>query len=149
RGTLQATAFQTGAQANPFYTNPPGYTGTATSETIRWDADALLGPGAIHKDTSIGFNSHSALNWNISEKWHAELMGVYGWNYSSTSDFGALCSACALLALNGTAQSGGSTTSSVISGTNTVVLNLPLTPANALDVWNPAATNRTSKAVLQ
>ena len=149
RGTLQATAFQTGAQANPFYTNPPGYTGTATSETIRWDSDALLGPGALRKDTSIGFNSHSALDWNINNNWHAQLMGVYGWNYSSQSDFGALCSACALLALNGTAQSGGSTTASDISGTNTIVLNLPLTAANALDVWNPAATNRTSKAVLQ
>jgi len=46
RGTLQATAFQTGAQANPFYTNPVGYAGAATSQTIRWDSNALLGPGA-------------------------------------------------------------------------------------------------------
>lgn len=149
RGTLQSTAFQTGAQANPFYTNPPGYNGTATSETVRWDSDALLGEGARAKDTSIGFNAHSALDWNINDNWHAQLMGVYGWNYSATSVTGALCSSCANLALNGTAQSGGSTTATDIAGTNTIVLNLPLTAANALDVWNPAASNRTSKAVLQ
>jgi iron complex outermembrane receptor protein len=149
RGTLQSTAFQTGPQANPFYTNPPAYTGTATSETIRWDADELLGPGARFKDTSLGFNIHPSLNWNINDNWHAEVMAVYGWNYSDQTVFGGLCTSCANLALNGTAQSGGSTTATDIAGTNTIVLNLPLTTANALDVWNPAATNRTSKAVLQ
>jgi iron complex outermembrane receptor protein len=137
RGSLQTVVFGTGAQANPFYTNPPGYTGTATSQTVRWDSSALLGPGTQAKDTSIGFNAHSA------------LMGVYGWNYSAQSTIGALCSSCANLALNGTAQSSGSTTTSDIAGTNTIVLNLPLTTSNALDVWNPAATNRTSAAVRQ
>ena len=149
RGTFQGTAFSTGAQANPFYVKPAGYTGTATSEVVRWDSNALLGKGARRKDTSIGFNAHSALDWNINDNWHAQVMGVYGYNYSSQSDFGALCSSCAMLALNGTTQSGGNTTATSIAGTNTVVLNLPLTTANALDVWNPAATNRTSKAVRQ
>jgi iron complex outermembrane receptor protein len=60
----------------------------------------------------------------------------------------------ALLDLNGTNQTSGtlptgqSLTSTSIPGFQTTINQLPLTAANALDVWNPAATNRTSAATL-
>jgi iron complex outermembrane receptor protein len=152
RGTLQTTVFETGPQANPFYRRPAGYTGTATSQSVRWDSNDLLGPGTARtKDTSLGFNSHSSLNWDIDGNWHAELMGLYGWNYSSQLRTDSLCSSCANLALNGTQNAGGSTTTTAIPGTgyNTIVTQLPLTTSNALDVWNPKATNRTSALVRQ
>jgi prepilin-type N-terminal cleavage/methylation domain-containing protein len=41
-----ATAFRTGAQANPFYVNPPGTVPGTTAgdrQTVRWQADELLG----------------------------------------------------------------------------------------------------------
>jgi iron complex outermembrane receptor protein len=56
------------------------------------------------------------------------------------------------LDLNGTNQTSGALptgatiNSTSIAGLQTTVNQLPLTAANALDVWNPAATNRTSAA---
>ena len=50
--------------------------------------------------------------------------------------------------MNGTTQSGGSTTASSVPGQNVVVLQLPLTTSNALDVWNAGAANRTDPLVL-
>ena len=65
--------------------------------------------------------------------------GAFGFN-------GGLNASAATLALNGTANTGGSLTQ-VIPNTNIVYTQLPVTAANALDVWNPAgATNRTSAA---
>src|SRR3546814_16286257 len=49
-----------------------------------------------------------------------------------------------------TAQLSGSTTATNIPGQNVIALNLPLTAANALDVWRPFdGTNRTSEAVIR
>ena len=144
---LQAKAFATGPQANPFYQTPPGYTGGATSEIIRWDATRLLGYG---------------LNDNHSQDWYAILNEDYelGRQLRLTAsqmvtndqsvvitNAGTLNPSAAALALNGTANTAGDTTVPTQSGSSFVFLNLPLTTANALDVWNPAATNRTSAAV--
>jgi iron complex outermembrane receptor protein len=60
---------------------------------------------------------------------------------------GTLNSSAANLALNGTTNSSGSTTQPSIPGQATVVLNLPLTTANALDVWHVGSANQTSAAV--
>src|SRR5258708_8159879 len=60
----------------------------------------------------------------------------------------------ATLDLNGTTQTSGTlptgltTSSTSIHGLQSTVNQLPLTAANALDVWNPAASNRTSAAAL-
>ncbi|HEX2585004.1 MAG TPA: TonB-dependent receptor, partial [Steroidobacteraceae bacterium] len=72
-----------------------------------------------------------------------------GWNRSAGNAIQSFCGACANLALNGTAQSSGSTTATDIAGQNVVALNLPLNNTNALDVWNPVDTNRTSAATLR
>ena len=54
----------------------------------------------------------------------------------------------ALLALNGTTNAGGSTTLTSIPGYNSITSNLPLTTSNALDVWDPVSSNKTSAATL-
>lgn len=147
RGTLTATAFSTGSQANPFYTNPAGYTGTAASQTVRWDADALLGPGASSLDDAKDMYIDATLDYRIAGDWHLTALALYGSEDNNVASYGALCGSCANLALNGTTNSSGSLTTPSVPGTSQLVLGLPLTAANALDVWNPAATNRTSAAV--
>jgi len=144
---LQATAFQTGPQANPFYQVPPGYSGGATSETIRWDATDLIGYG---------------LNDNHSEDWYATLNEEYQLsdrlrltasqmiandNSVVITNADTLNTSAATLALNGTTNTAGSTSIPSIAGTDYILLNMPLTIDNALDVWSPSATNRTSAAV--
>jgi iron complex outermembrane receptor protein len=147
RGTVQGTAFGTGAQANPFYRLPAGYTGTATSETVRYSFDELLGPGAVSMGGVETYSAKVNLNYKISDDWSLDFLASAGKSDTNVDTFGTVNGAAALLALNGTGQQNGSTTATVIPGFNTVTLNLPLTTANALDVWNPAASNRTSQAV--
>jgi len=147
RGTLTASAFSAGSQANPFYMNPAGYAGTATSQTVRWDADALLGPGAYSLDDAKDMYIDATLDYRIARDWHLTALALYGSEDNNVASYGALCGSCANLALNGTTNSSGSLTTPSVPGTNQLVLGLPLTAANALDVWNPAATNRTSAAV--
>ena len=53
------------------------------------------------------------------------------------------------MAINGTAQTSGSTTTTDVAGANVIALNLPLTTANALDIWNPASSNQTSTLLRQ
>ena len=149
RGTLTATAFQTGTQANPFYTNPAGYAGAATTQTVRWDADALLGPGAYSLDDAKDMYVDATLDYRIFRDWHLNLLALYGSEDNNVASYGTLCGSCADLALNGTTNTSGSQTQVSVPGTNQLVLGLPLNAANALDVWNPAASNRTSAAVRQ
>lgn len=147
RGNLQATAFAGGSQANPFYTSPPGYNGAATSQIVRWNADDLLGPGAYSTDDSVNYYLSGTADYTITDKWHVTLLGVYGHEDSLVASYGTLCGSCATLALNGTTNANGNLTQPSIGGTSTIIQQLPLTAGNALDVWNPAATNRTSDAV--
>lgn len=149
RGGIQATVFRTGAQANPFYVNPPGVApGTAAGDrqAIRWQADELLGPGAFNDNTAQTWLTTANIEWRFDDNFRMTGLILYGEDRTSSVSEGALCTSCATLALNGTTQTGGSMTQSV-PGTNLIPLNLPLTTSNALDVWNPAAINRTSEAV--
>jgi iron complex outermembrane receptor protein len=151
RGTLQATAFRTGAQANPFYVNPPGVTpGTRAgdSQTIRWDADELLGPGAYNKNTAPVWYGTFNAEYRITDNWRINAMFLEGQDRTGSVTVGALCQSCATLALNGTTNTSGSLTA-VVPGTTLTPTQLPLTADNALDVWNPAGSNRTSTTVLK
>ena len=78
RGTLQATAFQTGAQANPFYTNPVGYAGAATSQTIRWDSNALLGPGAYNFSNDQTVYGDVNIEYKMFGDWTVDLLALVG-----------------------------------------------------------------------
>ncbi len=145
-GTVQATVFETGTQANPFYREPAGYSGGATSQTIRWDATELFGP-ATSRTGSDSFYSSFTADYAINENWNFDFLAVVGRDVSDNYSEGTINGSVANLALNGTTNGGGNTSSISIPGSNVVVLQLPLTAANALDVWNPAASNRTSAAV--
>lgn len=149
-GTISATAFGSGAQANPFYTNPPGV--TATSQTVRYDFSQLIPPNFAPQGASTMYgnlNLRYAFDKGLLEGWEANAWVVTAQNNSYADVYNGFCSACALLALNGTTSTGGSTTTTPIVGTTIVPTQLPLTTANALDVWNPVATNRTSAATIK
>lgn len=150
RGTLTATAFRTGAQASPFYVNPPGVTpGTPAGDrqTIRWSADELLGAGAYNDNSSVNYYVSGHLEYRLGDNFRVTALALTGRETHKVESNGQLCVSCANLALNGTTNSGGNTTQPSIPGTSVIILNLPLTPDNALDVWNPAGSNLTSQAV--
>lgn len=144
-GSFNATAFGTGAQANPFYTNPAGV--TATSQTVRFDGTELFGPATGRNDSDSMYAAFTA-SYDFTDNWAFDFLATAGRDESSTFSEGAINQSAALLALNGTTNGGGSVTAPSIPGTTIIVTQLPLTPNNALDVWNPAATNRTSPETL-
>jgi iron complex outermembrane receptor protein len=151
RGTLTATVFRTGAQANPFYVNPTGIVGGTTAgdrQTVRFNGDELLGDGAFNTLDTKDYFVSTDLEYKPGDNFRITALALLGQNSSFIGTADQLCVSCANLALNGTTNSSGSLTAPSIPGTTTIVTGLPLTAANALDVWNPAATNRTSSAVL-
>ena len=146
-----ATVFGTGAgaagQQNPFFTAPAG-AAAATTEIINWLA--------LRDDENYGYTesqqdviyANVVLDYKINDNWSMTFADSIGWNRSSLDGFKQFCGACATLALNGTTQSGGSTTASSVPGQNVVVLQLPLTTGNALDVWTAGSGNRTNPLVM-
>jgi iron complex outermembrane receptor protein len=151
RGTIQATVYRTGTQANPFYINPPGAPlgdGASDSQTIRWDSDELLGPGATINNSAPAWYGTFNAEYRLNDDWRATAFLMEGQDRTSSVSTGLLCQSCATLALNGTTNTNGSLTAPV-AGTTLTPHQLPLTAENALDVWNPVDTNRTSAAVLK
>jgi iron complex outermembrane recepter protein len=146
-----ATVFGTGAgaagQQNPFFTAPAGAP-AATTEIINWLAVRDDGKYGFTESQQDVIYANVVLDYNFSDAWSLTVADSIGWNRSSLDGFKQFCGACAMLALNGTTQSGGSTTASSIPGQNVVVLQLPLTTSNALDVWTPGSANRTNPLVL-
>jgi iron complex outermembrane recepter protein len=146
-----ATVFGTGAgaagQQNPFFTAPAGAP-AATTEIISWLATREDGKYGFTESQQDVVYANVVLDYQISDNWSLTASDSIGWNRSSLDGFKQFCNACAMLALNGTTQSGGSTTASSVPGQNVVVLQLPLTTSNALDVWNAGGANRTNPLVL-
>lgn len=147
-----ATVFGPGAgvagQQNPFFTAPAGAP-AATTEVINWLAlrdDGKYGYTESQQDVVYG---NLVVDYSFNEKWSVTFADSFGWNRSALDGFKQFCGACAMLALNGTTQSGGSTTASSIAGQNVVVLQLPLTTSNALDVWRAGSANRTNPLLLE
>ncbi len=151
RGSVTATIFGPGAanaaQVNPFFQLPAALAG-ATSAQVLWQADELLGRGAHVDSAAETFYSALKADYKLSDKWTATVGMVLGRDVSRQQNVGQLCVSCAYLALNGTTNRGGNTTTVSIPGTSTAVLSLPLTANNALDVFNSASgANRTAGAV--
>ena len=150
RGAITATVFGPGSgkagQINPFFVAPAG--STATSETVLFDADQLLGTGAKTFSGARDLVGNAEAEYKFSEHLHLTFGGTWGEDDSRLQTVGQICSSCSYLGLNGTTNGGGSLTAASIPGTSVVVLNTPLTAANALDVFNPPGTNRTSQSVL-
>jgi len=141
---LQATAYGPGSsppggagQINPFFVPIPGT--TATSYTVRFSGDSLLGPGAYNRAGEKIWYVYGHGEYKITDSWRASAGIVVGDSDSTSRDVGRLCTSCAVLALNG-----GPVT---VPG-HQPVSNLPLTTANALDVWRLGGANLTSAAVL-
>ncbi|HET9863980.1 MAG TPA: TonB-dependent receptor [Steroidobacteraceae bacterium] len=147
-----ATAFGEGAgvagQQNPFFTAPAGAP-DATTELVNWLAlrdDGKYGYTESQQDVVY---ANVVLDYHLNDKWTLTAADSIGWNRSSLDGFKQFCAPCAMLALNGTTQATGSTTASSIPGQNVVVLQLPLTTSNALDVWNTGAANQTNPLLLK
>lgn len=147
RGSIQGTAFADGPQANPFYENPPGV--TADRQTVRLLADELFGPGRTNTNIGEVYYTSGQLEWSINEDFTLTGFAMVGRTETKSTTLGAICSSCAYMALNGTSNAAGNPNAPSIPGTNLTPTNLPLTVDNALDLWRPAATNRTNPAVLE
>jgi len=147
RGSVTAVVYgpgsNRGAQINPFFTPIPG--STATSQTIRFDADELLGPGAYTDAGAEDFYVHGNAEYRLgeSDNWRITFNGLAGWDNSFNESVGGLCGSCATLALNGTTNQAGNLTTPSIPSSGLIVTQ-PLTTANALDPYNLKANNRTS-----
>jgi iron complex outermembrane recepter protein len=145
-GTITGVnTYGTGVQANPFFTAPAGQPG-ATQESISYLALNPNGYGSTQSEEDVAYGTLVA-NYEITPEWSATLSDAIAKNRSSLDAFNTFCQACSYLALNGTGQASGSMTASDVSNQNVIATNLPLTAANALDVWNPASQSRTSAAV--
>jgi iron complex outermembrane receptor protein len=148
-GTITARAFGTGSQANPFYTNPPGV--GATSQTVRYDFGQLLPSGIAPQGAATMYgniNLRYRFDHGFLDGWEANLWAVTAQDNAYSDSYNGFCSSCALLALNGTTNTNGSLTTPSVVGTTLNAQQLPLTTANALDVWNPVSSNRTSADVI-
>jgi iron complex outermembrane recepter protein len=145
------TVFGPGAgvagQQNPFFRAPAGAP-NATTEIISWLALRPDGKYGYTESQQDVIYANFVVDYDINDNWSLTFADSVGWNRSSLDGFDQFCPACATLALNGTTQSGASTTASSVPGQNVVVLQLPLTTSNALDVWNAGAANRTNPLVM-
>jgi len=133
-------------QGNPFFQAPAGAPGT-TVEQVSWVN--LLSPLPQLTTTEDVIVNRLNASYAISDDWHFDFDWVLGQNNYNSGTTNGFCASCAYLALNGTALAGGNPTQTDIAGRNVVALNTPLTAANALDVWNPVATNQTSASVIR
>ena len=130
-------------QINPFFQAPAGEP-TASQETISYQAlepGNNYGLGTTGNDTGFLYGT---AEYKLSDDWTAKLSDSFGRSRSSSVIAGGFCSSCATLALNGTTQAGGSTTTTSIAGANIIALNTPLTTSNALDIWNANGGNSSS-----
>jgi iron complex outermembrane recepter protein len=141
-----------GGQINPFYQAPAGSPGSTASEQVSWVDLMGRGDGTDFGRSLLNeeaFYAQGSLTYKVSDSWQAKFTDALGVDHYDGSTINTFCGSCATLALNGTAQSNGSTTTTDVAGQNVIALNTPLTTANALDVWNPAASNHTNTLVRQ
>lgn len=150
-GNIAATVFGPGSgrdgQINPFFVAPAGT--TATSGTVRFSGDELFPEGARVLTGQEIFYGYANGEYKLTDTWRLTGFVVAGTATSFESRSGELCQACVLLALNGTTNSNGVLDQPAIPESSIIVNNVPLTTANAVDLWNPRATNRTSPEVLR
>ena len=87
------------------------------------------------------------MTWDLGDDREIVLSGVVGSNFNYQHISGVASNAEALLALNGTTATNGTPGGAAeqdIYGLNTSYpASRVLTTSNALDVWDPVATNKT------
>ena len=152
--TALKNALLLGAQVNPFYQS--GTTGLTTSEAVRYDFNDLFGPGAYTKGGQLDVFMAGSIDVNLFGDWVATLNATAGLDNSTSKSRGTVNGNAANLALNGTVNANGTAVTGASTsaqadqfglGGTLNATRVPLTAANALDVWNPAATNKTSATV--
>ncbi len=148
-------------QTNPFWVDVPNAATDVNAQYVSLSFNDLLagiGDGAAHRKTgSTTAMATAGLDYDVGGDWLVSIGGTVGTDFSFQRTMGSLNSAEALLALNGTVNTRGNPNNSPNStaiadpyGLDTVVsVTRALTTANALDVWNPLASNQTSSAVLR
>lgn len=146
-GTVFGPGSGMGDQINPFFVVPTGT--AATSGTVRFNGDELFPGGAEVASGHEIFYVHGDLEYDITDNWSLNAFFVSGMAISSETRTGELCGACVLLSLNGTTNGNGTLGLPAIPDSDVFVSNLPLTVDNAVDLWNPRASNLTSASVLQ
>ena len=102
-------------QINPFFAGPPG----VNSETVRFQADELFGPGAEFTGGAESLFGTFNADFRFGGEWRANVGATIGQDDSRQRRDGALCVSCALLALNGTTNSGANITTPSVPGTTT------------------------------
>jgi iron complex outermembrane receptor protein len=167
RGTLSAVAYGPNATAantgvtgltagniNPFYQS--NTTIGQNSEFIRYDFTQLMGEAPVNKGYQQQYFVSGGLAWDLGNDREITLGGVTGNGYVYSRSV-AISAANANLALNGTPNTNGIPNQATLAGSGTVDIfglgttsetQRVLTTLNALDVWDPPATNKTSKQVL-
>ena len=128
-----------GASINPFFVTIPGAQSGATSYTVNFSGDSLLGPGAYNRAGEKIWYVYPHAEYKFSEAWRVSAGALFGDSDSISRDVGRLCTSCAVLALNG-----GPVTLASTGQSRSIS---PLTTANALDVFH-LTNNLTSPAVL-
>jgi len=147
-GTVSnVTALGTGAQANPFFQLPSGYTGLAvTRETVYANLDPILGGrGTYNQDGATTMYADISGQYRLFGDFVLDGLAVAGRDDSYQRSPGGTANASSVdLALNGTANAGGNTTTPAVANSTIIPLNLPLTTSNALDIWHsPSQTTAT------
>jgi iron complex outermembrane receptor protein len=126
------------AQINPFYVAPAGEP-TVTQQIVTFAAlrpDGYYGTQVAENDT---FYLYGNAEYQLSDSWSVTLSNAFGHSRSYLNDNDTICTTCVRRALNGSTAANGS-----VNAANPAI---PLTTANALDVWQ-ANGGRTSPEVL-
>ncbi|MBV9549325.1 MAG: TonB-dependent receptor, partial [Alphaproteobacteria bacterium] len=157
-GTLAGQTTPSGSK-NPFYqsgstsgTNVPN-----TFEQVSYDFTPLLADEPLTREKTgdtVAF-ANFGVDWNITPNWLFSVGATFGTDFDFDRTNNALCVACALLALNGTTNVAGTPNDTVArsaiidpAGLGTIISETrALNTGNALDVWDPVASNKTSQAV--
>ena len=146
---------------NPFYVGVPGQAANANNEFITVDLSQILAKeaGTIHNTNKTANTTAYAtlgFDYELGGDWFVSVAGMTGGTTNVQSVTG-VSTPQFLLALNGTTSTTGTAptnagNSSLVDQYGLGTLNAAtrvLTTLNALDVWNPPATNRTSEQVLR
>jgi len=126
------------SQINPFYMAPAGEP-TVTQEIVTFVAvkpDNYYGTQVTGNETLYLYGN---AEYKLSDSWSVTLSNAFGDSRSYQNDIDTICTTCVRRALNGSTAANGS-----VSAANPAI---PLTTANALDVWQPNG-GRTSPEVL-
>lgn len=125
----------TGASVNPFFkVLTPAAGGTApTSYTVNFNADQMYGPGATITGSAETYYGRLDLTYDVSDAWSVNVGGLYGRDRAMQVNQGQLNSSVFNLYTRGFINSS---------------ISVPLTTANAIDVFGTGTSQATKDALI-